>query len=154
MCPRPPWLLGLLIACAPTGHVHEIAARFEHAGASVACSSDGEAAVRVLIQASVDSSGASTDPGGLFVAIESYETVRRGLDRTFRVQARGRGGNSATARWCQAPQRCANAIDGWVRLERQEADSAVVGRFRFEFPDRRLLDGSFTAEWLRLWQIC
>jgi hypothetical protein len=142
------------LSCAPAGGGQEIAARFESSAASVACSNHDGAAVRVVIRAGVDSSGASTEPGDLFVVIASYETVRRGLDRTFRVGSGAAGANSAAVLWCKAARACADAVDGWVRLERQTADSTVVGRFRFEFPDRRLLVGSFRAEWLRIWQTC
>jgi hypothetical protein len=109
----------------------------------------------VLIAGSIDKSGRFSAPGNLTIILESYGTLRSGIGRTFRVGTRWvNRGRSGGGLWCEIHAACTPATAGWIRLERQEADSTLIGEFRLTFPESRVLRGRFEAEWHRLWQLC
>jgi hypothetical protein len=147
-----------LVFCVLGCEGQEIQVDSVSATASVGCSArslTAEPPVNVLIAGSIDTSGRFIAPTDLTIILESYGTLRSGIGRTFRVGTRWvNRGQSGGGLWCETHAACTPATAGWVRLERQEADSTLIGEFRLTFSESRVLRGRFEAEWHRYWQLC
>jgi hypothetical protein len=150
------WFLALLAVGYPTACHQESAtpsaqslAQFPVVHASLDCAPWDGPAMSVLLARVGDTTESPTGP---FVRVALYGSLDRLVGNTTRWPADKEVG---TASWCSAgAQECTAAATGVVRLEGFAPDSVLPGKLRITFPDGRILDGSFRANWRSRRMMC